>query len=303
MKPRAVALGLGSNLGGRLSLLRAGAELVAERLGAQGFRSSPVWATAPLGPPQPPYLNAAIAIVSASSLDEILEVALSVEAALGRERRERWGARSLDIDVLWHDGPPFSSERVEVPHPALTQRAFAMAPLVALFPDAKASDGTPLGALLAARADFGERVAETLSGGFDSRVLSHTADEGFEVRAPDRADLVAAATEALGGVIVNPSSVAPRELRTLTLDLGDEDDDARLIAALSEVLYALDAGRFALRRAAVLEDGDALRMVLVGEAIDAARHEVRTAVKAVTWHGLEVGRDGEGHFARVIVDL
>lgn len=304
MHARTVVFGLGSNLGGRVSLLRAGAELLATRLGARAFRAAPVWRTAPVGPPQPAYLNSAIALETDLELSTILDVALGVEADLGRERRERWGPRSLDLDILWHDGAPARTSRLSVPHAELAQRPFALAPLLALVPEARGAEGEPLASLPAASIAPGERVSPSLTEGFASTVLSHTADEGFEVRALDRADLLAAAVEALGAIIVDPASVAPRELRAICLEVApDDDDDARVIALLSEALYALDADRFALRRAAVLEDGASLRVVLVGEPLDEARHAVRTAVKAVTWHGLEVGEDSRGCFARVIVDL
>ncbi|MEZ4390853.1 MAG: 2-amino-4-hydroxy-6-hydroxymethyldihydropteridine diphosphokinase [Polyangiales bacterium] len=304
MPTRTVVFGLGSNLGGRASLLRAGAELLAARLGARGLRAAPVWRTEPVGPPQPEYLNSGVAVETALELPAILDVALGVEADLGRERRARWGPRSLDLDILWHAGAPLRTSRLSVPHAELAHRPFALAPLLALVPDARGADGERLAALPAAERSPGALVSPSLAEGFSSTVLSHTADEGFEVRALDRADLLAAAVEALGAIIVDPASVAPAELRAIRLEVApDDDDDARVIALLSEALYALDADRFALRRAAVLEDGATLRAVLVGEPLDEARHAVRTAVKAVTWHGLEVGEDAGERFARVIVDL
>lgn len=303
MRARDVVLGLGANLGGRLSLLRAGAALLGRRLGDAPVRPSPVWETAPLGPPQPAYFNAAASVRTDRSLDEVLAAALSVEADLGRERRVRWGARTLDVDVLWHDGEALAREGLRVPHAGLATRAFALAPLLALHPDARDEAGAALAERPAAQTPPGRLVAPSLEEGFFTEVLSHTADEGFEVVAADRADLLAAAAEALAAVIVDPASVRPAELLAVRLDAADLDDEARLVGFLSECLYAFDGDRFAAHRVAVLRDDDAVVAAVLGEPLDESRHRVRTAVKAVTWHELHVGPDPRGLRARVILDL
>lgn len=300
---RDVVLGLGANLGGRRSLLRAGAALLGHRLDDAAMRSSPVWETAPLGPPQPSYFNAAVSVRTDRSLDAVLDVARSVEAALGRERRVRWGARTLDVDVLWHEGPPYAREGLQVPHAGLTSRAFALGPLLALHPDARDPEGARLDARAAAATPPGPRVADSLAEGFSTEVLSHTADEGFEVVATDRADLLAAAAEALGAVIVDPASVRPESVLALHLDAAELDDEARLVTFLSDCLYAFDGLRFAPHRVAVLRDDEEVHAVVLGQALDASRHRVRTAVKAVTWHELSVAQDPQGLRARVILDL
>ncbi|MFO0628282.1 MAG: 2-amino-4-hydroxy-6-hydroxymethyldihydropteridine diphosphokinase [Polyangiales bacterium] len=303
MRSRDVVLGLGANLGGRRSLLRAGAAMLRARLGDAPMRTSPVWATAPLGPPQPTYFNAGVSLRTDASLDAVLDAALAVEAALGRERRVRWGARTLDIDVLWHDGPPVDREGLTVPHAGLHARAFALAPLLALHPDARDVGGGLLADLAAAQAPPGPEIASSVDAAFATTVLSHTADEGFEVVAADRADLLAAAAEALAAVIVDPASVSPREHRLLRVPAIEVDDETRLVTFLSECLYAFDGDRFAAHRVAVLSDDDEVLAVVVGEPMDESRHRVRTAVKAVTWHELEVGIDPAGRRARVILDL
>jgi 2-amino-4-hydroxy-6-hydroxymethyldihydropteridine diphosphokinase len=303
MRTRDVVLGLGANLGGRQSLLRAGAALLGHRLDDAAMRGSPVWETAPLGPPQPSYLNAAVSVRTDRSLDQVLDAALSVETALGRERRVRWGARTLDVDVLWHDGEALEREGLRVPHADLTTRPFALAPLLALHPDARDAEGARLAERPAARAAPGPVIAGSLAEGFRTAVLSHTADEGFEVIALDRADLLAAAAEALGAVIVDPASVRPTTLLPLRVDAADLDDEARLVTFLSECLYAFDGERFAPHRVAVLRDDDEVHAVVLGEPLEESRHRVRTAVKAVTWHELGVEKDPQGLRARVILDL
>jgi len=126
-------VGLGSNLGARFATL---AEAVARLDRAEGCRvvaRSRVYESEPLGPPQPLYLNAAVLIASELPPEAQLDVLLAVEASLGRVRDVRWGPRTIDLDLLW--GPrPVSSTRLSLPHPGLSQRWFALAPLLDIVP-------------------------------------------------------------------------------------------------------------------------------------------------------------------------
>jgi 2-amino-4-hydroxy-6-hydroxymethyldihydropteridine diphosphokinase len=305
VEPREVVLGLGSNLGGREALLRAARALLGARCEARDVRASSVYETLPLGPPQPGYLNAAVALRTALPLDAVLSRCRAVEDALGRARGARWGPRTLDVDVLWSDGAVVRGPSLTVPHPGLRARAFALEPLLELCPGAvDPTDGAALAWVLrdaagiVARAPWSER--------FPTEEQCHTADEGFVTRARDRADLLSAACEALGALIVEPDSVRAEAVVPLAVAVdADAEDDERLFAWLAEALHALDAGRLALARCAVLEDGPgAVRGVLLGEPLDEARHRVRGAVKAITFHGLEARRSPEGGWlARVIVDV
>lgn len=132
-----LVLGLGGNLGGEEVLVgrfRAVAQAVA-RWGQ--VVASPVFRTAALGPPQPEYLNAALRVTLAEPAwqpGELISSVLELEALAGRVRhaQDRWGPRAIDLDVLvWGPrvarwpGPPV----LEVPHPRLSQRRFALAPL------------------------------------------------------------------------------------------------------------------------------------------------------------------------------
>jgi len=127
-------LGLGANLGDRLQNLRAAADafdLVIARSG--------VYETPPAGgPPQPDYLNAAISLRTTLGPRALLDRALAVERQLGRRRPDpiRWGPRTIDIDVLWWQQGSHHDERLDIPHPRLTDRAFALVPLLELAPDA-----------------------------------------------------------------------------------------------------------------------------------------------------------------------
>jgi 2-amino-4-hydroxy-6-hydroxymethyldihydropteridine diphosphokinase len=127
-------IGLGSNLGDRRALL---ADAV-RALGAVGRvgRVSPLYETAPVGPPQPRFLNAALVLTTDLEPLALLDALLAIEQRLGRVRLERWGPRLVDLDILWSADGPFDSERLTVPHPELRRRAFALRPLLDVLPDA-----------------------------------------------------------------------------------------------------------------------------------------------------------------------
>lgn len=133
-----VFLGLGSNLGDRERYL---AEAI-NRLVAVGFRAaSPVYETEPVGgPEQGPYLNCVAELDTDLSARQLLAVARRLEEAAGRLRGERWGPRTLDVDVLWVDGEEVDEPDLTVPHPRMWQRRFVLAPLRDLAPDLVSDD-------------------------------------------------------------------------------------------------------------------------------------------------------------------
>ena len=138
-------LGLGSNLGDRLTNLQGAVDLLHGEPGLRVLASSRVWETVPVGgPPQPDYLNAVIRVETDLSARDLLDVARRVEERMGRVRKERWGARSIDIDVLLFDEETIDEADLVVPHPRLSQRAFVLLPLLELVPDPILPDGTRL---------------------------------------------------------------------------------------------------------------------------------------------------------------
>src|SRR3989304_2775554 len=98
-------LGLGSNLGDRLPNLRSGGRLPAARPGVVVVRSSRVYETEPVGPPQPPFLNAVVEVRTDLEPRGLLEACRAVEEELGRGRTGRWGPRALDVDLLTFGEP------------------------------------------------------------------------------------------------------------------------------------------------------------------------------------------------------
>lgn len=130
-----VAIGLGGNLGDRHANLRA----AAARVGAiaRVLARSHLFETAPVGgPPQPHYLNAAMLVEWDGPPLALLDALMTIEADLGRVRDVPNGPRSIDLDVLWIEGQAMDHPRLIVPHPRLHERAFALAPLVEIAPDA-----------------------------------------------------------------------------------------------------------------------------------------------------------------------
>ncbi len=127
-------IGMGANLGDRRETLRLAWSALSEYCTVQGV--SALYESAALGPPQPDYLNAAVRVDSELAPGELLGHLLLTERAFGRVRRERWGARTLDLDVLWIAGTRLNTDLLSVPHPGLTERAFAILPLLDVAPAA-----------------------------------------------------------------------------------------------------------------------------------------------------------------------
>lgn len=141
-------IGLGANLGDRrATLVRAAADL--ETVGRLLARSA-LYETEPVGPPQPRYLNAAVLLRTELDPEALLEALLGIEKTLGRVRRERWGPRAIDLDILWLHGVVHASQALTVPHPSLRERPFALRPLLDVAPDARdPADGIAYAAVLA----------------------------------------------------------------------------------------------------------------------------------------------------------
>jgi 2-amino-4-hydroxy-6-hydroxymethyldihydropteridine diphosphokinase len=100
--------------------------------------ASSVWETAPVGgPPQDNYLNAVAVFRTVLGPRPLLEACLAVERAVGRERRERWGPRLLDLDLLLYSDAVIDASGLRVPHPRMTARRFVLAPLVEVWPRAE----------------------------------------------------------------------------------------------------------------------------------------------------------------------
>ena len=102
---------------------------------ARVLRVSPVLSTPPLGPSARRFANSAILIESALSPPAMLGFLQGIENRLGRRRYRRWGARSVDIDIILWSGGHWRSRMLTIPHVAYRTRAFVLTPLLAVAPD------------------------------------------------------------------------------------------------------------------------------------------------------------------------
>ena len=129
-------VGLGANLGPReVTLLRA-ADLLAAADGVEVVAVSQLRETDPVGfVEQPPFLNGAIALDTSLSPRAVLELLLEIEEELGRVRGERWGPRTVDLDLLVYGDECVDEDGLHVPHPRLHERRFALEPLAELDPE------------------------------------------------------------------------------------------------------------------------------------------------------------------------
>jgi 2-amino-4-hydroxy-6-hydroxymethyldihydropteridine diphosphokinase len=128
-------VGLGANLGPReVTLLRA-ADLLAAADGVEVVAVSQLRETEPVGVvEQPSFLNGAVAIDTSLTARALLELLLEIERSLGRVRTERWGPRTVDLDLLVYGDERIDEEGLHVPHPRLHERRFALEPLAELDP-------------------------------------------------------------------------------------------------------------------------------------------------------------------------
>lgn len=128
-------IGLGSNLGDRLSFLQGAVDGLAGA-GCEVLAVSRVYETEPVGgPDQGSYLNAAVAVATERGPRDLLALAHDLEAAAGRVRGERWGPRTLDVDILRCEGFTSGDPDLIVPHPRMHERAFVLVPLADVDPE------------------------------------------------------------------------------------------------------------------------------------------------------------------------
>jgi 2-amino-4-hydroxy-6-hydroxymethyldihydropteridine diphosphokinase len=128
-------LGLGSNVGDRLAHLQGAVDGLGSTPGVMVVAVSPVYETDPVGgQPQDDYLNAVVAVETELGPRALLGVAQDLEARAGRVRAERWGPRTLDVDVLLVGDATVDDDDLVVPHPRMRERAFVLVPLADLEP-------------------------------------------------------------------------------------------------------------------------------------------------------------------------
>ncbi len=126
-----IFIALGGNLDGVHGSVIAGFRQALSSLADKGIvpvRSSHIYKSAPVGPPQPDYHNAVIRVRTCLAPEAVLQKMHDVEHELGRYRREKWGPRTLDLDLIDYHGRSLEQKLI-IPHPRLADRAFVLLPL------------------------------------------------------------------------------------------------------------------------------------------------------------------------------
>lgn len=152
MLPTFCYLGLGANLHQPLQQLQQAVVALAALEHCQLQHVSSLYGSKPMGPQdQPDYVNAVVAISTTLSAEQLLDQLQKIELEQGRQRKdERWGPRTLDLDILLFGNQTINTARLTVPHYGMKVREFVLYPLAELAPELHLPDGTKLSQLLAA---------------------------------------------------------------------------------------------------------------------------------------------------------
>lgn len=145
-------IALGSNLREPLKQLQQAVTAIDRLPGCDVVKTSSTYLSAAVGPgQQPDYLNAVLQLETQLPPLELLNALQLIENHQGRERKLRWGARTLDLDILLYDQQNVDHARLSIPHPRMTQRNFVLYPLLEIsHSNLMLPDGTELGTLVAA---------------------------------------------------------------------------------------------------------------------------------------------------------
>lgn len=126
---------LGTNLGNRLENLANSIQLLNEKVGRVILTSS-IYETAPWGnEDQPPFLNQVVLIETPLNPQDLLASTQTIEYQLGRKRIQHWGARTIDIDILYYNDDIIDETNLQIPHPQIQHRLFTLKPLAEIAPD------------------------------------------------------------------------------------------------------------------------------------------------------------------------
>jgi dihydropteroate synthase len=140
-----VYLGLGTNLGDRVTAITRAIQLLDAELDIRVVRRASLYETAPVGvTDQPAFLNTVVEALTTLAPRQLLDTVKRIERTLGRQSRQRWGPREIDIDILLHGETPISEPGLNVPHAHMWERLFVLEPLSEVQPDLIAPDGQPI---------------------------------------------------------------------------------------------------------------------------------------------------------------
>jgi len=143
-------IGIGSNLDNPAAQVRRAVATLADTPGIRLLRHSPWYRTAPIGPPgQDDYINGVAELETALEPEMLLDALQAIEQQHGRVRLERWGSRTLDLDIVLYSDLEIHTPRLTVPHREMSRRGFVLQPLADLVPHLVLPDGRSLQTLLA----------------------------------------------------------------------------------------------------------------------------------------------------------
>lgn len=149
-------VGIGSNLNEPLCQVETALRALACLPQSELCQSSSLYRNAPMGPAdQPDYVNAVAEVATALKPQELLDELLGIEARQGRVRAERWGPRTLDLDLLLYGDLELDEERLQLPHPGIADRPFVLFPLYEIAAELEIPGRGSLGELLAGSSSSG----------------------------------------------------------------------------------------------------------------------------------------------------
>jgi 2-amino-4-hydroxy-6-hydroxymethyldihydropteridine diphosphokinase len=159
-----VFIALGSNLGERADLLRKARAKLSESTAIKMVHASAIYETDPVGKTdQPAFLNQVVEIKTARSPEDLLTQLLRIEHELGRERKERWGPRTIDLDLLAYGRRQLQTPQLVLPHPELPRRRFVLEPWAEIAPEFVVSGWNATVEELLQRCDDRSRVVKLKS--------------------------------------------------------------------------------------------------------------------------------------------
>ncbi|MDN7127331.1 2-amino-4-hydroxy-6-hydroxymethyldihydropteridine diphosphokinase [Pseudidiomarina sp. 1APR75-33.1] len=148
-----VYIALGANLGDPVTTLQRLLEHLSVQPELSAIRCSSFYRSKPMGPQdQPDYVNAVFYAETDLAPLALLDYLQQLESQFGRVRGRRWGARTLDLDLLLYNDVTLQHERLQVPHPGLAERDFVVLPLAEIAPELRLPDGRPVSELRASMA-------------------------------------------------------------------------------------------------------------------------------------------------------
>ncbi|RTE85644.1 MULTISPECIES: 2-amino-4-hydroxy-6-hydroxymethyldihydropteridine diphosphokinase [Gammaproteobacteria] len=145
-----VFIGIGANLGDPVAQVESALKTLQSHQHIQELQSSSLYASKPMGPQdQPDYVNAVARLSTLLNPHALLDALQGIENDHHRVRKQRWGARTLDLDILYYDDLQCEDDRLTLPHPGVLEREFVLYPLAELSPNFLFPDGNSIENVLA----------------------------------------------------------------------------------------------------------------------------------------------------------